>query len=82
MTTIRDLFHEVGNWHNKISVGAGVARMELKEGFPTDTPAEIEKALKRFNELEQHAIEAGKTLQELKKIIYGRFDPDTGKPKE
>jgi len=81
MATLRDLFHKVGNWHNKISVGAGVTKAELKDKFGNPMPAEIEKLFKRLTELEQHAVEASKTLNELKNIVYKVIDPDTGKPK-
>lgn len=83
MKKIRELFHKVGNWHNKISVGAGVAKAELRQKFRTSsvTP-EIEKILNRLSKLEQYTIEASKVLNQLKDIIYRMIDPDTGKPKE
>jgi len=81
MAKIRDLFHEIGNWHNKISVGAGVAKAELRQKYKdTPVPQDIKKALSRLSALEQHAVEASKILNQLKDIIYGIIDPDTGKP--
>lgn len=83
MVNIRDLFHKIGNLHNKITIGAGVSKAELTNKFKDKpVPAEIEKTLKRLADLEQTAVEASKDLRELKDIIYGIIDPDTGKPKE
>ena len=83
MEKIREMFHKIGNWHNKISVGAGVAKVELKQEFEDNPmPKEIEKALSRLTELEQHAVEASKALNQLKEVVYAVIDPDTGKPKK
>lgn len=83
MATIRELFHEIGNWHNKISVGAGVTKAELRRKFK-DNPLskEIEKAIGRLTQLEQHAVSADKVLNKLRDIIYGMINPDTGKAKK
>lgn len=72
MTTIRDLFHKIGNLHNKISVGAGVTKAELKREI------KIEKVLDRLSELEKIAVEASQELRRLKDLIYNIIDPDTG----
>jgi len=82
MTEMRDLFHKVGNCHNKISVCAGVAKAELQDKFKgSPLPAEIEKLIERLTELEEHAVEASKVLHQLKDAICNLIDPDTGKPK-
>ena len=83
MPTIRELFHEMGNLHNKISVTAGVIKGELQQKFKDiPLPPETEKLVNRLSELEQHAVEAGKTLNQLNDIIYDVIDPDTGKPRK
>ena len=83
MAKIRELFHKIGNWHNKISVGAGVTKSELKEKLKGNlTSSEIEKVVSRLSDLEQHAVEAGKALQQLKEVVYALIDPDTEKPKK
>lgn len=83
MVKIRELFHKVGNWHNKISVGAGVTKAELKQKFKDNPlPQEIEKVLNRLTELEQHAVAASKALNQLKDVVYTIIDLDTGKPKK
>jgi hypothetical protein len=82
MTTIRDMFHNIGNWHNKISLGAGVTKVELKQKFKDKPlPQEIENLITRLTELERHSVEASKALNQLKDVVYGIIDPDTDKPK-
>ena len=78
MVKIRDLFHDVGNFHNKISIGAGVAKMELAHDFKDKPlPPEIKKALGRLSDLERNAIEASVVLNKLKNTVYGILDPET-----
>lgn len=80
MVKIRELFHKIGNLHNKISVGAGLTKAELKREFKdASILPEIEKLLSRLSELEQIAVEASKDLRHLKDIVYKIIDPDTGK---
>ncbi|MFA4889189.1 MAG: hypothetical protein WC628_06415 [Candidatus Omnitrophota bacterium] len=76
-TSIRDLFHDVGNWHNKISVGAGVTKAELSEEKKVD----VKGLIKRLSELEQFVMGADKVLGQLKDVVYKAIDPDTGKPR-
>jgi hypothetical protein len=81
MATIRELFHGVGNWLNKVSMCAGVTKAMLQQKFKNNStaPKEIEEALKKLGELEQYAVGADKVLNQLKDIVYKKIDPDTGK---
>lgn len=81
MATIRDMFHEIGNWHNKISVGAGVTKATLEQKLKNNSE-ETKYIFDRLTEIEKLAIGADKVLNELKNIIYAAVDPDTGKPKK
>lgn len=86
MATIRELFHKIGNWHNKITVGAGVGRESLKRIHPHDlTKKQCKKInhtlIKRFSELEKHALGANEALNRLKGVIYKLINPDTGRRK-
>lgn len=81
MATIRELFHEIGNWHNKISVGAGVTKATLKQKLKNDSE-ETKYILGRLTEIEKLAVGADKVLNKLKDIVYAAIDPDTGKPKK
>jgi hypothetical protein len=77
MAKIRDLFHEVGNFHNKISVCAGLAKMELAHDFKGKSlPPETKKLLSRLSDLEKNAIEASVILNQLKDAVYNIADPD------
>jgi len=83
MATIRELFHRIGNGHNKISVAAGVGKELLKRKSKDTILEELKDTLiKKFSELEQHAIETDKVLNQLKDIVYKIIDPDTGKKKD
>lgn len=82
MVKIRDMFHKIGNLHNKISVAAGVSKAELKKKFrESPAPAEIERIVKRLSEVEKIAVQASNDLRRLKDRIYEIVDPDTGKLK-
>lgn len=63
MDKIRDLFHKIGNLHNKISIAAGISKAELKKG-------EIKTVAARLSEMERTAVEAGSSLRKLKDLIY------------
>jgi len=82
MTKIREMFHKIGNLHNKISVAAGVSKVELKNKFKENpVPLEVEKVISRLSEVEKIAVEASKDLRQLKDMIYSIVDPDTAKLK-
>ena len=78
MSKIKDLFHDVGNCHNKISLGAGIAKMELEQDFKDKPmPPEIKNTLSKLINLERNAIEANAMLKRLKDTIYDIIDPET-----
>jgi hypothetical protein len=83
MAKINDLLHEIGNWHNKISLGAGIARMELEHDFKDKPmPPEIKNTLGKLIQLEHNTIEANASLKQLKNAIYEIIDPETDQKKE
>ncbi len=80
MPTIRDMFHEIGNWHNKISVAAGLAKITLKQKSQNKPIVKNSgQVARKLAELEKLALGADKSLLRLKDVIYNRIDPDTGK---
>lgn len=82
MMKIKELFHKIGNSHNKICVAAGVSKAELKnKSKENPTHQEIENIVTRLSEVEQTAVEASKDLRQLKDMVYNMIDPDTGKLK-
>ena len=83
MGTIRDLFHEIGNQHNKISVSAGVQREYLKQKPLSSLSVEElkeknGKLVNSFDGIEHAAVEVDKMLKNLKQVIYGLVNPDAG----
>ena len=83
MPKLKDLFHEIGNFHNKICVGAGIAKMELARDFKGNLmPLEIKMALGKFKDLEKNAIEASVALNKLKDIVYGTVDLEANRKKD
>lgn len=82
MATIRNVFHELGNWHNKISIIAGVTRELLTETEITtltisEIKEKISKVIKGLNQIEQNALSVDKVVNELKEAIYKKISPDT-----
>lgn len=83
MTELKELFHQVGNWHNKISVLAGLTKAELKKQFKDSViPEEIEKVLARLTLVEKHAVEVSSLLNQLKDLVYKKIVPDIKRPKK
>jgi hypothetical protein len=79
--TIRDLFHDIGNCHNRICIIAEVTReMLTKEDITALKLSEIKeitsKVVKALKEIEQNACGADKITADVKKIIYKIVDPD------
>jgi len=83
MATIRELFHEIGNWHNKISMCAGITKLKLKQKFKDNPiPREIKETLKKLTEVEKYTLKSNKVLTRLKGIIYTLTNPDIIKRKK
>lgn len=82
MTKIGKLFHKVGNWHNKISVLAGLTKAELKKKFKdTAVPEEIEKVIAQLSRVEKQAVGASKVLDCLKVLVDKKIGSDINKTK-
>lgn len=75
MSTLRELFHSIANWHNKIVITAGCTREVLKEK-PLDimTKEELKiqnsKLIDLLDKIENDAVSANKQVVELKQSIY------------
>lgn len=81
MATIRDLFHKIGNKHNTISVSSGVLREIVKRKPLADLSKDElkeknNKLISSLDEIEKMALKADKLLNELRKKVYDRVDPD------
>lgn len=85
MPTLREKIHELGNWHNKISMAAivtgellgnkNLARLPVGEQERIMT-----KAVKTLNKIEQYVVGADKIIEEVKPFIYKQIGPDTAVP--
>jgi len=80
MATLRDLFHAIANWHNKITVAAGCTKETLQEK-PLDAftkeelRAQQQELVRLFGKIESDAVTANKKVMELKELIYKSVDP-------
>lgn len=75
MVTIRDLFHKIGNLHNKISISSGVIREEIRrksfKDLSIDELKERERVLiSSLDGLEKAAMEADSLLNRLRDVVY------------
>ncbi len=81
MSTLRELFHSIANWHNKITVAAGCTREILKDR-PLDNMTkeelkeEHQKLLNLLAKFESDAVSANQKVMELKDAIYKKLNPD------
>ena len=85
MATIRNQFHELGNWHNKISMAAIVTKEALTdENFAQLSSQElkerIERAIKNLNKIEEYIVGADETIGAVKPFIYEKIGGDTEIP--
>ncbi len=86
MMTVRNKFHELGNWHNKISLAAIVTREAIGENNLTQLSEPqlrkvATKAIDTLNKIEQYVINADKTIDDMKPFIYQKLGPETNIPK-
>ena len=86
MATVREKFHELGNWHNKISMAAVVTRELLTtgKGIAKLTVEELKqvlsKTVKNLKRIEQAAVGADKVVDEVKPFIYEKLGAETQVP--
>jgi len=81
MPTLRELFHAIANWHNKITLAAGSTRELLKyKPLTTLTKDELkdqqEKLVALFDKIEKDAVIANQKVMELKDALYKKLKPD------
>ena len=85
MPTLQDKFHELGNWHNKISLASIVTRELLADSEKRRLSREelgkvIAKAVKNLSRMEGFIVGADKTVDGIKPFIYERIGGDTDIP--
>lgn len=69
--SIRDEFHSMNNWLNKITTSAGMARYYLeKNGIDVNNIEEEKtKLIKLLDEMEENAMKIGEVLKRLRKGV-------------
>ena len=85
MVTLRNKFHELGNWHNKISMGSIVTREILSDPKlmhlpPNELKKIIAKAVKTLDQFEEFIAGADQCVEEIKPFIYEKLGADTEIP--
>lgn len=79
MPTLRDLFHTIANWHNKITLAAGCTKEILKDK-PLDTltkeelKIQQEKLVSLLGKIENDAVTANQKVMELKEALTKKVD--------
>ena len=86
MATIRELFHDLGNKHNIVTVGCGAAKELVQEcleiqDLPKTLTDNLLKMKKDIDEIIKVAMDADKITVEIHDRIYKVIDPDTGELK-
>jgi len=85
MASIRELFHNLGNKHNLMTVGCGATKEIVEDCLGENDPKALKDKLSEIlNNLKQLIIsaqEADGIVTEIHDRIYQVIDPDTGKPK-
>ena len=86
MVTLRNQFHELGNWHNKISIAAIVTRESLTQKQPADLSLPemrklIEKVVTHLNKIEDFISKADETVMAIKPFIYETMGADIEVPR-
>ena len=83
--TIREMFHEIGNWHNKITVCAGITKELtkkcLRENPKKDLRDKLSAISKNLSRLIKNTKKADRKFRKIHDRVYEIIDPDTGKPR-
>lgn len=87
MTTIRELFHRLGNKHNLVTVGCGATKETVEEclkeeGISEGLKDNLSEILKNLEHIIKEALEADRITNEIHDRVYKIIDPDTSKAKE
>lgn len=86
MTSIRELFHALGNKHHLVVIGCSATKDAVKECLEEKELSEklknnLLEILKNLERIINDAQEAGKLADTLREKIYEVVDPNTGKPR-
>lgn len=86
MATIRQLFHDLSNKLNLITVGCGATADTAKDSAEETGISQAQKdrlleIYQNLKKIEEGALQADGVISELHKLVYDVIDPDTGNPK-
>ena len=81
MITIRELFHNLGNKHNIVTVGCGVTKEMVEECLESDGLSEALKEnllgiRKNIEQIIKGAMNADKITVEIQDRVYAVINPD------
>ena len=79
--TLREIFHNLSNKHYVALLGAGVTNEVLesilnREGLPLECKEAVKKAMGGLDRIERASKEADILLDEIKKMVYAKVNPD------
>ena len=86
MATIRELFHDLSNKFNVITIGCGATKdvastcLEIKELSDT-LKADLSEIIKNLEHITNQTLEADKITTEIHDRVYKVIDPNTGQVK-
>lgn len=85
MATIRELFHNLGNKHNLITIGCGATKEAAEECLQEKNPEAIKEKLreiqKNLGQIIKSTLEADKIAAEIRDRVYRTINPDNDKLK-
>ena len=87
-SSIRDLFHNLGNKLHLITLGTGAIKESVKECLDEENDIsegakeKLSDILKNLDGIIKDIKEADRKTREIEEQVYKAIDPDTGKPKE
>lgn len=86
MATIRELFHDLSNKLNLMTVGCGATADTVKDlteepGIPQARKDQFLEIYNNLKKIEEGAMQADGLISELHKLVYEVINPDTGQPK-
>ncbi len=80
--TIRELFHDIANWHNKVTMSSSGTYLFLQDE-PLDSLT-IDQLKEKNKELldildgiKNDTMKANEQVKQIKELIYKKIDPDS-----
>lgn len=86
MSTLRECFHEFGNWQNKISLAAITTKemlvgLSLQNKLSENSKVTLNKAIKYLSKIDDYIVGSDKIVESFKPFVYSKINPDVSIPK-